>query len=192
MPALPAPKVATVLEALRTHRNTRRVAKLTGVGQTTVWRLAKKHGIALISRSEHFKARRREPEFIARHLRAVRGPAARHRMQAQQADPRFRKISIDAARRNMTRLNSDPAFRKASSERLTKLHADPDYRAKLYGALSAAHRLKRKTRRDKAVRAALRTLMLFDTDSDFCGAARERLNHLQESASGKGKGATRP
>jgi hypothetical protein len=184
MPALPTDTLAAVLEALRTHRNTLRAAKLTGVSQTTAWRIAKQHGITLISLAEHMKARRADPAFSAKHLAAVRSDAARCRMKAQQANPKFHKISVDAARLNMKRLNSDPAFRQATSERLKRMHGDPDYRAKLYGALSASHRVKRIKRREKAIEAALHTLTRLDSDPDFRLAASERLNRLRHSDSG--------
>jgi hypothetical protein len=177
MPALPANKLAAVLEALRTHRNARRAAKLVGVSQATAWRIAKKHGIALISLAEHMKARRSDPDFNAKQASAVR-EVARRWLKAQQAKPSFHKKSIEAARLNMMRLNSDPAFRQASSERLKRLHGDPDYRAKLYGSLSAAHRLKRVKRREKAIEDALRTLSRLDADPVFRLAASERLNRL--------------
>jgi hypothetical protein len=183
MPALPTDTLAAVLEALRIHRNTRQVAKLTGVGQTTAWRIAKKHGITLISLAEHMKARRRDPAFNAKQVSAVSGEAASRRMKAQQAKPEFHKKSIEAARRNMTRLNSDPAFRQASSERLTRLHDDPDYRARLYAALSATHRIKRVKRRQKAIEDALDILTRFDSDPDFCLAASERLSRIRRNDS---------
>jgi hypothetical protein len=195
MPALPANKLAAVLEALRTYRNARRVAELTGIGQATAWRIAKQHGIALISLAEHMRARRTDPAFNARQLAAVRSDAATRRMKAQQADPKFHKKSIEAARLNMKRLNSDPAFRQASSERLKRLHGDPDYRAKLYAALSATHRLKRAKRRAKAIEVALRMLTRLDADPVFRLAASERLNRLLHNdpvGLQAGKGVTRP
>jgi hypothetical protein len=184
MPALPANTLAAVLEALRIHRNTLRVVKLTGVSQATAWRIAKNNGITLISLAEHMKACRADPAFNAKHLAAVRSDAARRRMKRQQANPKFHKKSIEAARLNLTRLNSDPAFRQASSERLKRLHGDPDYRAKLYAALSAAHRVKRVKRRAKAVEAALHTLTRLDSDPDFRLAASERLSCLRRNGAG--------
>lgn len=192
MPALPTDTLAKVLEALRTHRNSLLVAKLVGVGQTTVWRIAKQHGIALISLAEHMKTRRADPAFAAKQVLAVREPARRC-LKALQAKPSFHKKSIEAARLNMTRLNSDPAFRQASSERLKLLHGDPEYRARLYAALSASHRQKRVKRREKAIEAALRTLTRLDADPVFRLAASERLNRLlhDDPAGLQGKGATR-
>src|ERR1700674_3464855 len=116
MRALAPDILAALLEALRTHRNARRAAELVGVNQTTAWRVAKKHGIILISRSEHMRARRFDPAFIAKQVPAVRDGAGRW-LKSQHAKPSFHKKSIEAARRNLTRLNLDPAFRQASSER---------------------------------------------------------------------------
>ena len=191
MPALPAHKLAMVLEALRTHRNTRRAAKLTGVCQATAWRIARMHGIELISLSEHLKARRLDPAFVAKQVPAAR-EAARRCLKAQQAKPAFRKKSIEAARRNMNRLNGDPAFREASRGRLKRLHGDPAYRAKLYAALSASHTRKRRKRRAEAIKAALQTLIRFDADTDFRLAASERLSRFIHTDFGQVKGAARP
>jgi hypothetical protein len=181
MAALPADKLAMVLEALRTHRNARRAAKVAGVGQATAWRVAKKHGIELISLSEHFKARRLDPSFVAKQVPAAR-EAARRTLKAQHTRRDFRKKSIEAARLNMRRLNSDPTFRQASSERLKHLHADPAYRTKLYAGLAAAHRLKRVKRHTQAIANALRTLSRLDADPAFRVAASERLKQIQGKA----------
>jgi hypothetical protein len=183
MPALPPDTRAAVLKALRIHRNTRRAAKVAGVSQATAWRIAKEHGIALISPAEYMKARRTDPAFNAKQLAAVRSEAARRRMRAQQRDPEFHRKAIEGARRNIRRLNRDPAFRRASSERLKRLHGDPGYRAKLYSALSAAHRRRRAKRHEKAVRSALTTLILFDPDAGFRAAASERLGRLRRNNS---------
>jgi hypothetical protein len=137
MPALPTDILAKVLEALRTHRNARRAAKLVGVDQSTAWRIAKKHGIALISRAEHMKARRADPAFIAKQAPAARKGASRW-LKAQHAKPKFHKKSIEAARRNLKRLNRDPAFRQASSERLKRLYDDPNFCVKQASAARAA------------------------------------------------------
>jgi hypothetical protein len=135
--ALPANILAAVLEALRTHRNARRAAELVGVNPTTAWRIAKKHGIALISLAEHMKTRRADPAFIAKQAPAARKGASRW-LKAQHAKPRFHKKATEAARRNLTRLNLDPAFRQASSERLKRLYDDPDFRAKQAAAARPA------------------------------------------------------
>src|ERR1700686_122777 len=130
MLALPTDTLAAVLEALRTYPNARRAARLAGVNPATAWRIAKKHGITLISRAEHMKARRTDPAFIAKQAPAARKGASRW-LKAQHAKPKFHKKAAEAAQRNLTRLNRDPAFRQASSERLKRLHEDPAFAAKL-------------------------------------------------------------
>lgn len=177
MQALPRDILAKVLEALRTHRNARRVAALTGVSQATVWRIAKKHGIALISRAEHLKARRFDPAFVAKQVAAVREGAGRW-LRAQHAKPSFHKKSIEAARRNLTRLNLDPAFRQASSDRLKRLHQDPAFGAKLDAARREARKRKKAQLRAQAIEGALRTLTRLDDDSAFRAAASERLQRF--------------
>jgi fibronectin-binding autotransporter adhesin len=177
MPALPTDILATLLEALRTHRNARRAAKLAGVNQTTAWRIAKKHGIALISLSEHLKARRFDPEFVARQAPAAREGASRW-LKAQHAKAKFHKKSIEGARRNLTRLNSDPAFRQASSERLKRLHEDPAFGRKAEAARHEARKRRKAQHREQAIEAALRTLTRLDDDPALRLAASERLNRL--------------
>jgi hypothetical protein len=189
MHALPADILAKVLEALRTHRNARLAAKLVGVNQATAWRIAKKHGITLISRAEHMKARRVDPAFVAKQAPAAR-EAASNWLTAQHAKPKFHKKSIEAARRNLRRLNRDPAFRQASSERLKRLHEDPAFGAKLEAARDAARKRRSAQLRGKAIEAALRTLTRLDDDSAFRLAASERLNRLLHSDPGpRGKEA---
>jgi len=179
MQALPKDILAKVLEALRTHRNARHAAKLVGVDPATASRIAKKHGITLISLAEHMKARRADPAFIAKQVPAVRAGAGRW-LKAQHAKPSFHKKSIEAARRNLTRLNRDPAFREASSERLKRLHEDPVFGAKLDAARREARKRKKEQLREEAIEAALRTLTRLDDDPAFLAAASERLlRHLQ-------------
>jgi hypothetical protein len=180
MRALATDILAALLEALRTHRNARRAAELVGVNQTTAWRVAKKHGIALISLSEHMKTRRFDPAFIAKQVPAVRDGAGRW-LKSQHAKPKFHKKSIEAARRNLTRLNRDPAFREASSERLKRLHEDPGFGAKVEAARQAARKGRQAQLREEAIEAALRTLTRLDDDSAFRLAASERLKRLLEA-----------
>jgi hypothetical protein len=186
MPALSPDKLVEVLEALRVHRNALRAAKLTGVAQTTAWRIAKKHGISLISQAEHWKSRRFDPAFVAKHASAVRKTAGRW-LKARLADPEFRKKAVEAGRRHAAQLHSDPAFRQAGSERFKRLHQDPAFRAKLYAALSASHAERRRKRRAKAVKAALRALVLYDADPHFRRAASERLSRFVPTIRAKGK-----
>ncbi len=179
MRALPPDILAAVLKALRTHRNARCAAKLTGVNPATAWRLAKKHGIALISRAEHMKARRADPAFIAKQAPAAR-EGARGWLKAQHAKPKFHKKAVEAARRNLTQLNRDPAFRQASSERLKRLHEDHAFGAKAEAARREV-RERRKMLRENAIEAALRTLARLDHDAAFRLAASERLKRLLDA-----------
>ncbi|MGO9174290.1 MAG: beta strand repeat-containing protein [Rhodomicrobium sp.] len=133
---LPAQTLEALLEALRLHRNARRAAAIVGVNPVTAWRIAKRHGIALISLSEHMKERRADPEFAVKQAKAASKAASRW-LKAQHAKPGFHKKAIEAARRTLTRLNRDPAFRRASSERLKRLYDDPEFRAKQAAAARA-------------------------------------------------------
>ena len=177
MPALPTDTLATLLEALRTYRNARRAAGAVGVNQSTAWRVAKKHGIALISLAEHMKVRRADPVFRAKQVPAVREAASRW-LKAAHAKPKFHKKSVEAARLNLTRLNCDPAFREASSERLKRLHEDPAFGAKLEAARRAARKRRKAQLQEKAIEAAIRTLTRLDGDPAFLVAVSERLKRL--------------
>ena len=177
MLALPTDTLAAVLEALRTHRNARRAAGLVGINPATAWRIAKKHGITLISRAEHMKARRTDPAFIAKQAPAARKGASSW-LKAQHAKPKFHKKAAEAAQRNLTRLNRDPAFRQASSERLKRLHEDPAFSAKLDAARREARKHRKAQFREQAIEAALRTLTRLDDDPAFLLAASERLKRL--------------
>jgi hypothetical protein len=124
-----------IVDALRRTPVAQRVAREFGVATSTVWRLAQRHGIELTSLSEHLKARRMTPEFIATQAEAARRGASRW-LKEQHKKPKFHGKSVAAARRNLTRLNRDPAFRDASRERLRKKYEDPEFRRKQAKAAS--------------------------------------------------------
>jgi hypothetical protein len=64
--ALPPEKRKAVLAALQMRRVAQWVARDFEIATSTVTRLAQRHGVALVSQSEHLKSRRNTPEFIAR------------------------------------------------------------------------------------------------------------------------------
>lgn len=73
---LPEAKRQAVLAALRMRRVAQWVARDFAIATSTVTRLARRHGIALVSQSEHMKSRRHTPEFTARWAPAQRKAAS--------------------------------------------------------------------------------------------------------------------
>jgi hypothetical protein len=98
-----------VLEALRRVRVARWVARDFGISDAMAYRLAKRHGIELISNSVHMRKRRNTPEFLARQVPAQRAAASAW-LKEKHRDLEFARKVVRTARRNMKRLNQEPPY----------------------------------------------------------------------------------
>lgn len=109
--ALTTIEKAAIVKALRLKPVAQWVAHDFGLASSTVTRLAHLNGVELISQSEHMKARRMTPEFVAVQRPAQR-KAASAWLKERWQDPCYGKLLVKARRSTSVRRTA----KKASSD----------------------------------------------------------------------------
>lgn len=100
------------VDLVRQGRSYRQAAEAVGVTRNAVAGACHRAGVKM------------DPDAASAHRSTASSVVLKHRWVTNKA---FAQAHAERARATMHRLNADLSFRKAASERLRRLHTDPDF-----------------------------------------------------------------